>query len=79
MHHHDVFFGGRRWEYAGETVKRQLDKWDMIYNPPGQVHGIINETNEDCFFQVMLGRRNVSRLRRLQAADRPDEEIRAND
>ena len=58
----------------------------MVYNPPGQVHGIINETNEDCFFQVMLGNPTPERpkyldpqLRRLQAADRPDEEIRAND
>ena len=94
MHHHDeeeVFFvlQGRPtivWEYAGETVKRQLEPWDMIYNPAGQVHGIVNETDETCFFQVMLGNPRPDRpkymdpeLRRLQAADRPDEEVRAKD
>lgn len=93
LHHHadeeEVFFvlQGRPtivWEYAGETIKRQLEPWDMIYNPPGQVHGIINETDEDCFFQVMLGNPAPERpkymdpeLRRLQAEDRPDEEVRA--
>tara|TARA_R110002096_G_scaffold278607_1_gene472760 strand:+ start:336 stop:881 length:546 start_codon:yes stop_codon:yes gene_type:complete len=94
MHHHadeeEVFFvlQGRPtivWEYAGETIKRQLEPWDMIYNPKGQVHGIINETDEDCFFQVMLGNPAPNRpqymdpeLRRLQAEDRPDEEVRTN-
>lgn len=74
------------WEYAGETVRRQLEPWDMIYNPPGQVHGIVNETDEDCFFQVMLGSPAPDRpkymdpeLRRLQAQDRPDDEVRAKD
>lgn len=95
LHHHadeeEVFFvlQGRPtiiWEYAGETVRRQLEPWDMIYNPPGQVHGIVNETDEDCFFQVMLGSPAPDRpkymdpeLRRLQAQDRPDDEVRAKD
>ncbi len=92
LHHHDeeeVFFvlEGRPtivWEYAGEIIERQLDKWDMIYNPAGQVHAIVNNTDEDCYFQVMLGNPQPDRpkyldpeLRRLQAEDRPDEEVRA--
>ena len=55
----------------------------MIYNPPGQVHGIKNDTDEDCFFQVMLGNPKPDRpiyldpeLRRLQRLDRPDDEVR---
>lgn len=93
LHHHEheeeVFFvlQGRPtivWEYAGERIERQLEPWDMVYNPPGQVHGIVNTTDEDCFFQVMLGSPRPDRpryldpeLRRLQAADRPDDEVRA--
>ena len=93
LHHHadeeEVFFvlQGRPtivWEYAGELIERQLDPWDMVYNPPGQVHAIINTTDEDCFFQVMLGNPKPDRpkyldpeLRRVQAEDRPDEEVRA--
>ena len=57
----------------------------MIYNPAGQVHGIINESDEPCFFQVMLGNPKPNRpyyldpeLRRLQAEDRPDDEVKAN-
>jgi mannose-6-phosphate isomerase-like protein (cupin superfamily) len=92
MHHHDeeeVFFvlQGRPtivWEAAGETIERQLEPWDMVYNPAGQIHGVVNNTGEDCYFQVMLGNPRPARpqyrdpeLQRLQALDRPDEEVRA--
>ncbi|MEC7488294.1 MAG: cupin domain-containing protein [Pseudomonadota bacterium] len=94
LHHHneeEVFFvlEGKPtiiWEYAGTIVKRQLGPWDMIYNPAGQVHGVINESSEPCFFQVMLGNSKPDRpqyldpeLRRLQAEDRPDEDVRAKE
>ena len=92
LHHHneeEVFFVLKGnptiiWEYAGEIVKRQMGPWDMVYNPAGQVHGVINEGDETCFFQVMLGNPAPDRpqyldpeLRRLQSEDRPDEEVRA--
>ena len=94
LHHHDeeeVFFVLKGnptivWEYAGEIVKRQMGPWDMIYNPAGQVHGVINESDESCFFQVMLGNPKPNRpyyldpeLKRLQAEDRPDDEVREKD
>ena len=92
MHRHDseeeVFFvlqGNPTvvWERAGEEIERRLAPWDMIYNPPGQVHCIRNDTDEDCYFQVMLGNPKPDRplyvdpeLRRLQKLDRPDSETR---
>ena len=92
MHHHDdeeeVFFVLKGhptiiWKNGEEVVKRRLDEWDMVYNPRGQVHCIVNETDEDCYFQVMLGNPLPSRpnyadpeLRRLQSEDNPDIEIR---
>ena len=91
LHHHDeeeVFFilkGNPTiiWEKDGETVERQLQPWDLVYNPPGQIHGVRNDTDEDAFFQVMLGNPTPNRpqyqdpeLVRLQSEDRPDEEAR---
>ncbi len=90
MHHHDeeeVFFVLKGtptiiWEYAGEIVERTLGPWDMVYNPAGQVHGVRNDGDENAFFQVMLGNPRPDRpkymdpeLRRLQALDRPDEDV----
>ena len=92
MHHHDeeeVFFVLEGtptiiWEYAGEIIERRLKKWDMVYNPPGRVHAIRNDGDDDAYFQVMLGNPAPDRpkymdpeLRRLQKLDRPDEEVRA--
>ncbi len=92
LHHHDgeeeVFFVLKGhptivWKNGETTAERQVGPWDMIYNPPGQVHCIRNDTTEDCYFQVMLGNPRPSRpryadpeLRRLQALDNPDLEIR---
>lgn len=92
MHNHpdeeEVFFvlKGRPtvvWQRDGETVTRQLGPWDMVYNPPGQVHCIRNDSDEDCFFQVILGNPKPARplyadpeLRRLQEGDNPDTELR---
>ncbi len=71
------------WQADGETVERRLGVWDMVYNPPGIVHGLRNDTDEDCFFQVMLGNPRPNRplyqdaeLLRLQEADDPDAESR---
>ncbi len=91
MHHHDeeeVFFilkGNPTiiWERDGEIIERRLEPWDMVYNPPGQIHGVKNETGEDAYFQVMLGNPRPNRpqyrdseLQRLQTGDRPDAEAR---
>ncbi len=92
MHHHDeeeVFFvltGNPTviWEGDdGELIERRLKPWDMVYNPPGRIHGVINDSDEDAYFQVMLGNPTPARpqyqdteLQRLQSADRPDEEVR---
>lgn len=72
------------WEDAdGSRLERRLGKWDMVYNPPGQLHAVLNESDGDCFFQVMLGNPAPDRphyqdpeLRALQAADVPDDEAR---
>jgi oxalate decarboxylase/phosphoglucose isomerase-like protein (cupin superfamily) len=91
MHHHDeeeVFFVLRGnptvvWQRDGETIERRLAPWDMVYNPPGMVHGVRNDSDEDAYFQVMLGNPAPDRpkyqdpeLLRLQQADRPDTETR---
>lgn len=92
MHHHpdeeEVFFVLQGtptivWERDGETVERVLGPWDMVYNPPGRVHCIRNDSGEGCLFQVMLGSPRPERpryedpeLRRLQAGDNPDGELR---
>ncbi len=91
LHHHpeeEVLFILRGeptvvWRADGETVERKLGPWDMVYNPPGIVHGLRNDSHEDCFFQVMLGNPRPNRplyqdaeLLRLQAEDDPDTESR---
>ena len=91
MHHHpeeEVLFILRGeptvvWQADGETVERKLGPWDMVYNPPGIIHGLRNDTDEDCFFQVMLGNPHPNRPRyedaellRLQAEDNPDTDSR---
>ena len=91
LHHHpeeEVLFVLRGeptivWRSDGETVERQLGPWDMVYNPPGIIHGLRNDTDEDCFFQVMLGSPRPNRplyqdeeLLRLQTEDNADAESR---
>ncbi|MBM3488180.1 MAG: cupin domain-containing protein [Alphaproteobacteria bacterium] len=92
LHHHDeeeVFFVLEGtptvvWEHGGEIVMREVGKWDLVYNPPGQVHCIRNYSDAPCWFQVMLGNPKPPRpqyldpeLRKLQVHDRPDEIARA--
>ena len=67
------------WQDGEETVERKVGPWDMVYNPPGIVHGLRNDSDEDCFFQVMLGNPRPNRplyqdedLLRLQAEDDSD-------
>ena len=91
MHHHpeeEVLFVLRGeptivWQENGETVERKVGPWDLVYNPPGVIHGLRNDTDEDCFFQVMLGNPRPNRplyqdeeLLRLQAEDNSDEASR---
>lgn len=40
----------------GRRVSRELGPWEMICCPAGVIHGYINETEEPCYLQVMLGR-----------------------
>ena len=88
MHHHldaeEVLFvleGSPTivWERDGETVARELGRWDMVYNPTGIAHGIRNDGDRECSFQVMLGNPTPARpnyqepaLARLQASDNSD-------
>lgn len=87
MHHHDeaeIFFvlEGELtivWKQDGETVERKVGKWDMVYNPPGVIHGIRNDSDQTGYFQVMLASPQPARpqyedpeLQALQAADNPD-------
>ncbi len=65
----------------GDIIERRLEPWDMVYNPPGMIHGVRNDSDEDCYFQVMLGNPSPNRpqyedpeLVRLQRADAPDAE-----
>lgn len=67
----------------GRSVERKVGKWDMVYNPPGQIHGVRNDGDTDAYFQVMLGNPRPNRpayldpeLRRLQAEYNPDAESR---
>lgn len=40
----------------GRRVSRTLDPWEMIFCPAGVIHGYVNDTDEPCYLQVMLGR-----------------------
>lgn len=41
---------------SGKRLSDELGPWDMIACPQGVVHGYVNETDQPCFLQVMLGR-----------------------
>ncbi len=41
---------------AGRRLSRTLKRWDLIACPPGVIHGFVNETDQPCYLQVMLGR-----------------------
>jgi len=72
------------WETKdGEQVTRKLNKWDMVYNPPGIFHGARNDGDVDALYQIMLGNPKPNRpvykdpeLRALQQEDNSDEENR---
>ncbi|WP_184720484.1 cupin domain-containing protein [Caulobacter sp.] len=40
----------------GRRVSRELGPWECISCPAGVIHGYVNETDEDCYLQVVLGR-----------------------
>lgn len=40
----------------GDRVSRTLQPWEMIWCPPGVIHGYVNDTQATVFLQVMLGR-----------------------
>jgi len=44
------------WWEDGVQVEETLDTWDMIYSPPGVHHSFRNDTDDDAYLQVMLGR-----------------------
>lgn len=41
---------------AGNRLSKELGPWEMIACPAGVIHGYVNETEEDVYLQVMLGR-----------------------
>jgi quercetin dioxygenase-like cupin family protein len=41
---------------TGRRLSEELGPWECICCPAGVIHGYINETDEPCFLQVMLGR-----------------------
>jgi len=41
---------------TGRRLSRELAPWEMISCPAGVVHGYINEREEPCYLQVVLGR-----------------------
>lgn len=41
---------------AGNRLSQVLDPWELICCPAGVIHGYVNETNEPCYLQVVLGR-----------------------
>jgi quercetin dioxygenase-like cupin family protein len=40
----------------GRRLSEVLEPWDLVSCPAGVIHGYVNETDEDCYLQVMLGR-----------------------
>lgn len=40
----------------GRRVRDVLEPWELICCPAGVIHGYINETEEPCYLQVVLGR-----------------------
>ncbi len=40
----------------GRRLSQVLEPWDLISCPAGVIHGYVNETDEDCYLQVVLGR-----------------------
>lgn len=40
----------------GRRLSQVLDPWEMIACPAGVIHGYMNDTDEPCYLQVMLGR-----------------------
>jgi quercetin dioxygenase-like cupin family protein len=44
------------WCEEDERVEQALGPWDMVFNPADVVHGYQNNTDEDVYVQIMLGR-----------------------
>ncbi|WP_029015035.1 cupin domain-containing protein [Niveispirillum irakense] len=40
----------------GNRLSKELGPWEMISCPAGVIHGYVNETEEPCHLQVVLGR-----------------------
>jgi quercetin dioxygenase-like cupin family protein len=40
----------------GRRLSKELQPWEMISCPAGVIHGYVNETDEPCYLQVVLGR-----------------------
>lgn len=40
----------------GNRLSKELGPWEMISCPAGVIHGYVNETEEPCYLQVVLGR-----------------------
>lgn len=40
----------------GRRLSQTLKPWEMISCPPGVIHGYVNESDEPCFLQVVLGK-----------------------
>jgi mannose-6-phosphate isomerase-like protein (cupin superfamily) len=40
----------------GRRLSKELGPWECISCPAGVIHGYVNETDEDCYLQVVLGR-----------------------
>jgi quercetin dioxygenase-like cupin family protein len=41
---------------TGRRLSEELGPWEMISCPPGVIHGYVNERDEPCYLQVVLGR-----------------------
>lgn len=40
----------------GNRLSKELGPWELISCPAGVIHGYVNETEEPCYLQVVLGR-----------------------